>query len=87
MDRIIDTVTGQSRRKKDRAVEIENALGIITERINKDKEEVENPSMPTEEVTPEQVMANLYKARLILEKKRGNNQQYAEMINYIFVKN
>lgn len=87
MDRIIDTVTGQSRRKKDRAMEIENALGIITERINKDKEEVENPSMPTEEVTPEQVMANLYKARLILETKRGNNQQYAEMINYIFVKN
>lgn len=87
IEKIKDLFTGQSRAKKERGTEIERALGIITKRIESDKDKRDNPSMPQEELTPEQVVVNLHRARGIIETTLGSNsegaERYSEMIEYI----
>ena len=87
IEKIKDIFTGQSRTKRERATEIERALAIITKRIESDKDKRDNPSMPQEELTPEQVVVNLHRARSIIETTLGSNsegaERYSEMIEYI----
>lgn len=87
IEKIKDIFTGQSRTKRERGTEIERALGIITKRIESDKDKRDNPSMPQEELTPEQVVVNLHRARGIIETTLGSNsegaERYSEMIEYI----
>lgn len=87
IEKIKDIFTGQSRMKRERATEIERALTIITKRIESDKDRRDNPSMPQEQITPEPVVVNLYRARSIIETTLGSNSEgakrYSEMIEYV----
>lgn len=87
LEKIKDIFTGQFRTKRERATEIERALGIITKRIESDKDKRDNPRMPQEKLTPEQVVVNLHRARSIIETSLGSNlggvERYNEMIEYI----
>lgn len=87
IEKIRDIFIGQSRTKRERGTEIERALNIITKRIESDKDKRDNPSMPQEELTPEQVVVNLHRARGIIETTLGSNsegaEKYNEMIEYI----
>ena len=87
IEKIKDIFTGQSKAKRERATEIERALGIITKKIESDKDKRDNPRMPQEKLTPEQVVVNLHSARSIIETTLGSNsegaERYSEMIEYI----
>ena len=87
IDKIKDLLSGQSKVKKERSIEINKALKIIKDRIEIDKKEHEDPSLPNAKTKPEQVMANLYKARKAIEISRGSDfehtDRFSQMIDYV----
>lgn len=79
--KFLDFFKGQSKVIKERAVQIERAKKIIEQKIDELKQEKENPSIPTEQFTPEQVIVNLVKARAIFSSDLEN--KYNTILDFV----